>query len=435
MSEKKSEGSNKLPKPLDKMLVTDLKAELKKRGLDTSGLKKDLLQRLKDAIAREEEQSAVANLSSESAPSDEKNSAQVISQENKPHEEPLEQNENQKMSESPTLKRKRIDDAEAASVHQETEENAQTTQRIIDTKPTEDTTTSTQTLVESEKEQGSDTTKSSPPPSKKPKTEQTQHQEPNNNQNSEFSYTPIVWNPPSSQSSGQSTTTTTQNSLTASNSSGTSRSTSSSYDSLGFIPPSAAEEAVIRHNQSRTVKPSQRPPTNTLHIVGFVRPFTLAQVKTLLSQHGTITNFWMNDIKSQCYVSYETVEQAEKTREAVYDLIWPVQAKGKPLVAEYVTEEEADVATGNKFRPRSEVVATPSATTSEVHAMSSTSQKENNSTDITTSASSQQKVNPLDTLFRKTKTKPHLYWLPLTDEQVAAKQKATREERKDETRR
>jgi len=44
MSEKNSEGSNKLPIPPDKML------------------------------------------SSESAPSDEKNSAQVISQENKPHE-------------------------------------------------------------------------------------------------------------------------------------------------------------------------------------------------------------------------------------------------------------------------------------------------------------------------------------------------------------
>jgi hypothetical protein len=55
------------------------------------------------------------------------------------------------------------------------------------------------------------------------------------------------------------------------------------------------------------VKPSQRPSTNTLHIVGFVRPFTLTQVKALLSQHGTITNFWMNNVKSQCYVSVCTI--------------------------------------------------------------------------------------------------------------------------------
>jgi hypothetical protein len=38
-----------------------------------------------------------------------------------------------------------------------------------------------------------------------------------------------------------------------------------------------------------------------------------------------------------------------------------------------------------------------------------------------------EKVNQLDLLFRKTKTKPHLYWLPLTDEQVAAKQKANQQ--------
>jgi hypothetical protein len=38
------------------------------------------------------------------------------------------------------------------------------------------------------------------------------------------------------------------------------------------------------------------------------------------------------------------------------------------------------------------------------------------STTITTSDS-------LDKLFRKTKTKPHIYWLPLTDEEVEIKKK------------
>jgi hypothetical protein len=38
-----------------------------------------------------------------------------------------------------------------------------------------------------------------------------------------------------------------------------------------------------------------------------------------------------------------------------------------------------------------------------------------------------EKPNQLDLLFRKTKTKPHLYWLPLTDEQVAAKQKTNQQ--------
>jgi hypothetical protein len=76
------EKSHSLPKPIDKMLVADLKAELKKRGLETSGLKKDLLQRLKNALAQEEAQKEP---SSESVPSAEKQTDQT-SQENKIHE-------------------------------------------------------------------------------------------------------------------------------------------------------------------------------------------------------------------------------------------------------------------------------------------------------------------------------------------------------------
>lgn len=41
------------PKPIEKMLVTDLRAELQKRGLDTKGLKKDLFDRLKEAMDSE----------------------------------------------------------------------------------------------------------------------------------------------------------------------------------------------------------------------------------------------------------------------------------------------------------------------------------------------------------------------------------------------
>jgi hypothetical protein len=232
---------------------------------------------------------------------------------------------------------------------QETEENPQATEENIEMKSssTETTEVSTQhrtVTSQSEPEKQEDqTSKSVPPPPKKPKAEESAQEK---NKEPQFSFTPIVWNPPSSQS--QQTTTTTQ---TKSKSLGSSHSSATSYDPLNVIPLSTAEEAVIRHNQSRTgmylfffvcllkispsfssfsflfvlfffsdcyplktqthsisvlffvVKPSQRPPTNTLHIVGFVRPFTLTQVKALLSQHGTITNFWMNDVKSQCYVS------------------------------------------------------------------------------------------------------------------------------------
>jgi apoptotic chromatin condensation inducer in the nucleus len=51
------------------------------------------------------------------------------------------------------------------------------------------------------------------------------------------------------------------------------------------------------------VPPPAGEPTNTLLVCNFVRPFTLKAVKDLLAETGTVTNFWMNDIKTHCYVS------------------------------------------------------------------------------------------------------------------------------------
>ena len=47
------------------------------------------------------------------------------------------------------------------------------------------------------------------------------------------------------------------------------------------------------------------------------------QCKELLSAHGDIAKFWMDSIKTHCYVQYTTEEQANATREAVYNLVWP----------------------------------------------------------------------------------------------------------------
>ncbi len=52
-----------------------------------------------------------------------------------------------------------------------------------------------------------------------------------------------------------------------------------------------------------TVPPAKSEPTTTLLVRNFVRPFTLKAVKEYLAEHGTVKAFWINDIKTHCYVT------------------------------------------------------------------------------------------------------------------------------------
>ncbi|KAK2384685.1 apoptotic chromatin condensation inducer in the nucleus [Trifolium repens] len=97
--------------------------------------------------------------------------------------------------------------------------------------------------------------------------------------------------------------------------------------------------------KERIVPPSQRSPTNSLRIDNFLRPFTLKAVHELLDKTGNFTSFWMDEIKTHCYVSYSTVEEATETRNAVYNLQWPSNG-GRLLVAEYVDPQEVQMKLG-----------------------------------------------------------------------------------------
>ncbi|KAJ4880121.1 SAP domain-containing protein [Raphanus sativus] len=56
--------------------------------------------------------------------------------------------------------------------------------------------------------------------------------------------------------------------------------------------------------------PSSKEPTDSLRIDRFLRPFTLKAVQELLGKTGNVTSFWMDSIKTHCYVSKR--QQQEK---------------------------------------------------------------------------------------------------------------------------
>ncbi|GER42950.1 60S ribosomal protein L30 [Striga asiatica] len=207
--------------------------------------------------------------------------------------------------------------------------------------------------------------------------------------------------------------------------------------------PPVKEEAP----KERVVPPSRRVPTNSLRIDRFLRPFTLKQVQELLGKTGNVTGFWMDQIKTHCYVSFSSVEEAVGTRNTVYNLQWPLNG-GHLLIADFVEPQE--VKTRVEAPPQSPAT-TPSAALppqNNVPPQPSPRQqiprhhqlpppppprehpipaRERLSNLPPPPPPLAEKAEPplvtLDDLFRKTKATPRIYYLPLSDEEVAAKTK------------
>ncbi|GFY80284.1 SAP domain-containing protein [Actinidia rufa] len=213
--------------------------------------------------------------------------------------------------------------------------------------------------------------------------------------------------------------------------------------------------------KERVVPPSPKPPTNSLRIDRFLRPFTLKAVQELLGKTGTVASFWMDHIKTHCYVTYSSVQEAIETRNAVYNLQWPPNG-GRLLVAEFVDAQEVKIrAEAPSQSPATPVGPGPAIPPTPVLQPPQPSprqlvQRQQLPPPPPSSSPSPsplppppplsnppqvrewlplppppplpEKVDPpivtLDDLFRKTKATPRIYYLPLSDEQVAAKLKA-----------
>jgi len=163
-------------------------------------------------------------------------------------------------------------------------------------------------------------------------------------------------------------------------------------------------------------------------VKNLVRPFTLNQLKDLLGKHGTLVEggFWMDKIKSHCYVVYSDVEEATACRRALHGIKWPVTSP-KILDVDFADQDEmardTDGALGTKKEKERDIKA---------EKVSKREQPDEKPMEVEEEEEDDQKNpgNLLDNLFKKTKTTPCLYWLPLTDEQIATREREREERRK-----
>ncbi|XP_053558270.1 apoptotic chromatin condensation inducer in the nucleus isoform X2 [Bombina bombina] len=224
---------------------------------------------------------------------------------------------------------------------------------------------------------------------------------------------------------------------------------------------------------SQLPSPPRRKISCIVHICNLVRPFTLGQLKELLSRTGTLIeeHFWIDKIKSHCYVTYPTVEEAVATRNSLHGVKWP-QSNPKFLSVDFAEQDELDFHRGllterppepkQEEPPRSHMPAPRGEHRDHdrgVREQWAEREREMERRERTRSerewdrdkiredprsrsrdrrckehAKSKEKKNEkkekvqeeppaklLDDLFHKTKAAPCIYWLPLTEDQVLKK--------------
>ncbi|KAG2525958.1 hypothetical protein JM16_004150 [Phytophthora kernoviae] len=151
-------------------------------------------------------------------------------------------------------------------------------------------------------------------------------------------------------------------------------------------------------DNEKAVEPTEDQQIKTLRIDNFVRPFTLNAVKALVQECGDFVEdgFWMDVIKTHCFVTYPDTEIAKKTGAALDGKIWPPE-NGRALHVAFVEQTAMEV---SEHGESSKVSIRPKS-------------KGNSE-----APSNQRKKVTIDEFFLKTETKPVLYYLPLTNEQV-----------------
>ncbi|XP_030607570.1 apoptotic chromatin condensation inducer in the nucleus [Archocentrus centrarchus] len=228
-----------------------------------------------------------------------------------------------------------------------------------------------------------------------------------------------------------------------------------------------------------------------VHICNLVRPFTLGQLKELLSRTGTLVEegFWIDKIKSHCYVTYSSVEEAVATRAALHGVKWP-QSNPKVLSVDFCQQDELDfhkgLAAADKPGEEEQGPGSGRGRTSGLPSLlperdqwaereremerreraraerewdrdkvrefgkhgeekeggpRRSRSRERRHKERGKSKEKKEKMaeDPpaklLDDLFRKTKAAPCIYWLPLTDEQFAQREAARAERAKEREKR
>lgn len=223
-------------------------------------------------------------------------------------------------------------------------------------------------------------------------------------------------------------------------------------------------------SEDRVVSPAVHPATSALYIRDFMRPLNSGNLRDFLTALASppdtdpdpdiVTEFFLDAVRTHCFVRFTTTSSASRVRSGLHDRVWPDEKNRKPLWVDFVPEEklekwiEVESEAGGDRRqgtkkweviyeeekeaivaylqeagpngqaPRSAQVAVSRAE-SGVGVHGAPSGPRDKDADVRTSFSGPaakpdggKAFGALDDLFASTTTKPKLYYLPVAREVV-----------------
>ncbi|PVV04359.1 hypothetical protein BB560_001144 [Smittium megazygosporum] len=185
---------------------------------------------------------------------------------------------------------------------------------------------------------------------------------------------------------------------------------------------------------------------NSLYVSNLTRPLMTSQLYNLFDKYGKRVDFWINSIKSRCYVAFETPDQALACHSAINGIHFPSDER-PPISCGLITHERMmelvdEEEQGRTENAKLELVNSSSTDSNcgiELREVNSRQTKstnisknepelkskgsQNSSLQITQGREFKRKnINdPSNNKLLRTKTRPHLYYYPLTDHQVQLK--------------
>lgn len=112
-------------------------------------------------------------------------------------------------------------------------------------------------------------------------------------------------------------------------------------------PPSPVQDVAM---QDATVEPAIHPATCSLYIDGLMRPLqpnglrnhliSLASTPEEANAADLIKDFWLDPIKTHCFVRFSNIPAASRVRSSIHGTVWPNERNRKSLWADFIPDEQ-----------------------------------------------------------------------------------------------